>query len=120
MGVTREHSLAEAARLSGRHTSQVRKLLQTPASVALSTWQELAQPHATRVAQTLHALPGLPWTSVLLLDSPHHHRASLHPENAKQVKHGQGFVMGHQWTTSVLSIHDRLIPLPPIPSQSQR
>jgi hypothetical protein len=47
-------------------------------------------------------------------------RASLPPENAKTFKHGQGCVVGPQWTNSVLLLHDMLIPLRPIPSYSQR
>jgi hypothetical protein len=55
----------------------------------------------------------------LLIDSTLQHRASLHPENAKKFNHGQGFVIGHQWTNIVLIINDMLIPLPPIPYYSK-
>jgi hypothetical protein len=54
------------------------------------------------------------------VESTLQHRASLHPENAKTFNHGQGFVLGHQWTNIVLLLQDRLIPLRPIPFYSQR
>src|SRR5262249_2714711 len=55
-----------------------------------------------------------------ILDSTLQHRASLPPENAKRFHHGQGFVIGHQWTNILLIINDMLIPLRPIPFYSQR
>jgi hypothetical protein len=62
----------------------------------------------------------LPWKIALIVDSTLQHRASLHPENAKRFNHGNGFVIGHQWTNIVLIINDMLIPLRPIPFYSQR
>lgn len=54
------------------------------------------------------------------MESTLQQRASLHPENAKTFNHGQGFVVGHQWTNIVLLLHDMLIPLRPIPFYRQR
>jgi hypothetical protein len=118
--VTRKHSLEAAARFSGGHTSQFRKFLQTHARVAISPLQELSKTHAQRVSKTLQDLPGLPWKIALLIESTLQQRARWHPEHAKPCNHGQGFVIGHPWTNIVLIIHDILIPLPPIPYDSQR
>jgi len=49
----------------------------------------------------------------IVVDSTLQHRASLHPANAKTFNHGQGFVVGHQWTNVVLILNDMLIPLRP-------
>ncbi len=57
---------------------------------------------------------------MILIDSTRQHRASLHPENAKTLNHGQGSVIGHPWTNIVLLLGDRLIPLQPIPCYSKR
>ena len=54
------------------------------------------------------------------MESTLQQRASLPPENAKTFNHGQGCVVGHQWTNIVLLLHDRLIPLRPLPFYRQR
>ena len=46
-------------------------------------------------------------------------RSSLHVHNAQRFDHGQGFVVGHQWTNVVLTISEEIIPLPPIPFLSK-
>ncbi len=55
----------------------------------------------------------LPWKSVLIIDATLQTRAGLHTQNAQRFNHGQGFVIGHQWTNIVLLSNDVLIPLPP-------
>jgi hypothetical protein len=115
MVVTTNHTLEAAARFSGLHNSLFSKMLQSHAKVAVSTLENLSQKQAKHLAKSLHALQGLPWKIAILLDSTLPHRASLHPENAKTFKHGQGCVIGHQWTNIVLIINDILIPLAPIP-----
>src|SRR2546426_4403746 len=74
---------------------------------------------AKQFAKCLHHLKGLPWKIAILVDSTIQHRASLHPENTKKFNHGNGYVIGHQWTNIILVIIDILIPLPPIPFYSQ-
>lgn len=120
MVVTTKHTLEEAARFSGLHKSLFSKMLQSHAKVAVSTLENLSKKQAKHLAKSLHALQGLPWKIAILLDSTLQHRASLHPENAKKFNHGQGFVIGHQWTNIVLIINDILIPLAPIPYYSKR
>jgi len=120
MVATRKHSLEEAARFSGLHKSQFSKLLKVHNDVAVSTLERLAKKQAKHVAKARHKLRELPWKIAIVVDSTLQHRASLHPENAKTFNHGQGFVVGHQWTNIVLLLNDMLIPLRPIPFYSQR
>lgn len=120
MVVTTKHSLEEAARFSGQHKSQFSKMLKSHSPVAVSTLERLSKKHAKHIAKARHKLPELPWKIALIVDSTLQRRASLHPENAKTFNHGQGFVIGHQWTNIVLLLNDKLIPLRPIPFYSQR
>ncbi len=120
MVATTKHSLEEAARFSGRHTSLFSHLLKSHAKVAITTLDNLSKTQARRFAKVLQRVKGLPWKIVILIDSTLQHRASLHPENAKTFNHGQGYVIGHQWTNVVLVLGDILIPLKPIPFYSKR
>jgi len=120
MVVTQKHSLEEAARFAGLHKSQFCKMLQSHSKVAISTLERLSKKQAKQFAKPLQALKGLPWTGAIIMESTLQHRARLHPENAKKFNHGQGFVIGYQWTNIVLIINDILIPLTPIPYYSKR
>jgi len=120
MVVTMKHSLEEAARFSGLHKSQFSKLLKAHSPVAVATLERLSKRQAKQVAHAQHKLRELPWKIAIIVDSTLQHRASLHPENTKTFNHGQGFVVGHQWTNIVLLLNDLLIPLRPIPFYSQR
>jgi hypothetical protein len=118
--VTTKHSLQEAARFSGLHPSLFSKMLQAHSKVAILTLESLSKPQARQFAKTLERLHGLPWTIVIIIDSTLPHRASLHPENATTFNHGQGDVIGHQWTNSVLLLGDMRMPLRPIPFYRKR
>lgn len=120
MGVTRKHALEEAARFCGLHTSPCSKMVKAQSDVAVSTLESLAKKHAQHVATARHKVPALPWDMAIVVESPLPHRARLPPENAQTCQHGHGFVVGHPWTTSGLSLHDRLRPLRPIPFSRQR
>ena len=120
MVVTTKHSIEEAARFSGRHKSLLAKLLKSHSRVAITTLESLSKTQARQFAKALARRNGLPWKSVLIIDSTLQHRASLHPENAKTFNHGKGYVIGHQWTNIVLLLGDMLIPLRPIPFYSKR
>jgi len=115
MVITTQHALEEAARFSGLHKSQCSQMLKAQSTVAVSTLESLSKQQAKHVAKALHKCKGLPWKRALIVDSTLQHRASLHPENAKRFNHGNGFVIGHQWTTMVFIIHAMLMPLRPIP-----
>lgn len=120
MVVTQKHSLTEAARFTGLGKSAFCKLLRDHCKVAVYTLDELSKKQAKQFSKLLYNLKGLPWKIAILVDSTLQHRASLHPENAKRFNHGNGYVIGHQWTNIVLIINDMLIPLPPIPFYSKR
>ena len=120
MVATTKHSLEEAARFSGLHKSQFSKMLKAHSHVAVYTLESLSKKQAKQVAKARQKLTELPWKIAIVVDSTLQHRASLHPENAKTFNHGQGFVVGHQWTNIVLLLNDLLIPLRPIPFYSQR
>lgn len=120
MVVTTKHSLEEAARFSRLHKSQFSKMLKAHSNVAVSTLESLSKKQAKHVSKVRQKLKELPWHIAIVVDSTLQHRASLHPENAKTFNHGQGFVVGHQWTNIVLILNDMLIPLRPIPFYSQR
>jgi hypothetical protein len=120
MVTTTKHSLEEAARFSGLHKSLFSHLLKSHAKVAITTLENLSKTQARQLAKALQRVKGLPWKIVILIDSTLQHRASLHPENAKTFNHGQGYVIGHQWTNVVLVLGDILMPLKPIPFYSKR
>jgi hypothetical protein len=120
MVVTTKHSLEQAARFSGLHTSLFSKMLQSHSQVAITTLESLSKIQARQLSQVLQRVNGLPWKIVIIIDSTLQHRASLHPENAKTFNHGKGYVIGHQWTNIVLVLGDMLIPLRPIPFYSKR
>ena len=120
MVVTTKHALEEAARFSGLHKSQFSKMLQAHSKVAVYTLASLSKKQAKHVSQARQKLKELPWKIARVVDSTLQHRASLHPANAKRFNHGQGCVVGHQWTNIVLILNDMLIPLRPIPFYSQR
>src|SRR5919204_420785 len=120
MVATTKHSLTEAARFSGLHPSLFSKLLQSHAQVAITTLDHLSKTQARQFAKALQRVHGLPWKIVIIIDSTLQHRASLHPENAQTFNHGQGYVIGHQWTNIVLVLGDMRMPLPPIPFYSKR
>ena len=120
MVATTKHSLKEAARFAGLHPSLFSKLLQSHSKVAITTLEHLSKTQARQCAKALQRVKGLPWKIMILLDSTLQHRASLHPENAKTFNHGQGYVIGHQWTNIVLVLGDVRIPLRPSPFYSKR
>ena len=120
MVVTTKHALEEAARFSGLPTSLFATLLQSHAKVAIPTLEHLSKTQARQCAKTLARVNGLPWKILILIDSTLQHRASLHPENATTCNHGQGYVIGHPWTTLVLVLGNMLMPLRPIPFSSKR
>ena len=120
MVVTTKHSLKEAARFSGLHSSLFAKLLKSHSNVAITTLDQLSKSQARKIAKALERVRSLPWKIMLIIDATVQHRASLHAENAKTFNHGKGYVIGHQWTNIVLVLGDILIPLKPIPFYSKR
>src|SRR2546423_15022080 len=89
MVATTKHSLTEAARFSGLHPSLFSKLLQSHATVAISTLEQLSKTQARQVAKAAQRRHRLPWKIAIL------------PENTQTFNHGKGHVIGHQWTNVV-------------------
>lgn len=118
----RKHSLHAAAELSGLHTSQFSRFLNNHAGLAVYRLQNLSKKQVKRLSGTIDWLAkgALPWKVALLIDSTIQGRSSLHADNSKRFNHGQGYVIGHQWTNVVLIINQALIPLPPIPFHSKK
>jgi hypothetical protein len=120
MVATTKHTLEEAARFSAMHKSQFSKMLKFHHNLAAQTLESLSTQQANRLSKSLDAVKGLPWKLVIIIDSTLQNRSSRHPENSKKFNHGQGFVIGHQWTNVVLILNGILIPLRPIPFYSRR
>ena len=115
-----KHSQTAAAKLSKLHRSQFSRLLGKPTALAKDTMLQLSQRVAAMMAPTRKPLfSGAPWTLALIIDSTLHQRSSLHVRNSQRFNHGQGFVIGHQWTNVALVICGIVIPLPPIPFYSK-
>jgi len=109
-------TLQAASTLSGLNPSQFSRFL--------SHHKELAVENLNRVARRMvrfalvknrSLINGVPWRVALIVDATLHERSSRHLDNAQRFNHGQGWVIGHQWTNLVLVINDETIPLPPIP-----
>jgi hypothetical protein len=106
-GVTTKHSLFA-------------RMLQAHSTVAIATLESLSTTPARQFAKLLQRGNGLPWTSVIIIDSTLQHQASLHPDNAQTFNHGPGYVIGQQWPPIVLLLGDLLMPLRPLPFSSKR
>ena len=119
---TRKHTLREAARFSRINKSQFSRFLRRHFAVAVHTLGDLSKKQAKGFSKSIGCLAkgSVPWKIALLIDSTIQGRSSLHADNAKRFNHGQGFVIGHQWTNIVLVINDMLIPLSPIAFHSKK
>jgi hypothetical protein len=110
-----DHSQSFAASISGLHRSQFSRLLADDKDVAKQSLSWLSRRVAKRLAKKRKKiLKGAPWTIGIIVDATLHQRSSLHVENSQRLNHGEGFVIGHQWTNVVLVIGRTVIPLSPI------
>lgn len=113
-------TLTNAAVVSGVNKSQFSRLLTNHIDLAVSSLQQLAAESARLAGINREPLvKGSKWTIAVIIDATLHPRSSLHIRNAQRFNHGQGFVIGHQWTNIVIFINGQLIPLPPIPFWSK-
>ena len=113
-------TLSHMAMVNGLHKSQFSRLLSDHSDLAFASLQMLAREAAKRAG--FHRGPlvkGSPWTIAITIDATLHPRSSLHVMNAQRFNHGQGFVIGHQWTNILIFCNGQLIPLPPIPFWSK-
>lgn len=119
MVTTTKHSLEEAARFSTLNKSQFSKFLKHHHQTSVYTLESLSKTQARRLSKVLRPCQSLPWKIVLIVDATLQSRSSLHPKNTQRFNHGQGFVIGHQWTNVILVVNEMLIPLRPIPFYSR-
>lgn len=112
----RKHSQQAAAEFSNLSKSCFSKLLKNHPDLAVTKLCELSKKQARQFGQNINFLAdgSLPWKIAILIDATLQRRSSLKAENVKRFNHGQGFVVGHQWTNIVLFFNGVLIPLRPI------
>jgi len=117
----RKHSQQAAGEFSHSSKSRFSKFLKNHSDLAVFKLQELSKRQAKQFGKKISFIADgkLPWKIGILIDATLQIRSSLHSENVKRFNHGQGFVIGHQWTNIVLFINDVLIPLTPIPFYSR-
>ena len=113
----RKHSQQAAGEFSNSSKSRFSKFLQTHSKFAVVKLDELSKRQAKQFGKNIRFLAEgtLLWKIGILIDATLQKRSSLYPQNVQRFNHGQGFVIGHQWTNIVLFINDVVIPLPPIP-----
>jgi len=122
MVAVRKHSMEEGAIFWAVSKSQFSRLLKNHVDLAVNSMKKLSKRQAKQFAKAMKLLAKgrLPWKIAMIIDSTIQGRSTLHTENAKRFNHGNGFVIGHQWTNIVLIIDDMVIPLPPIPYYSKK
>lgn len=111
-----KHTQTFASTHGGRDQSQYSRLLSSHGDLAKNSLSDLGQKTGKALAKPgrQRLVAGAPWTIAIIVDATLHPRSSLHVHNAQRFNHGQGFVIGHQWTNIVVNINERIIPLPPI------
>lgn len=116
-----KHSLTFAASLSGLCKSQFSRFLGKSLDLAVDCLKTLGRKMAKELAISREILvKGTPWSIAIVIDATLQHRSSRHPHNSKKFNHGQGFVVGHQWTNIILIINGEIIPLSPIAFYSKK
>jgi hypothetical protein len=116
-----KHSLHFASSVSGISSSQFSRLLSNHKDLALDCLNRASRRRISSLINRRRPLtPGVPWKVAIIIDATLHERSSLHIENSQRFNHGDGWVIGHQWTNIVLSIHNQVVPLKPIPFLSKK
>jgi len=111
-----KHSCTAAAEFAKSSKSNFSKFLNNHSDLAIYKLDELSKKQAKQFSKSIELLANgqLPWKIAIIIDATLQRRSSLHAQNVKRFNHGNGFVIGHQWTNIVLFFNDVLIPLPPI------
>jgi hypothetical protein len=111
-----KHSCTAAAEFAKSSKSNFSKFLNNHSDLAIHKLDELSKKQAKQFGKSIEFLANgqLPWKIAIIIDATLQRRSSLHAQNVKRFNHGNGFVIGHQWTNIVLFFNDVLIPLPPI------
>ncbi len=112
-----KHTQSFASEVTGIHQTQFSRLLSEHEDLARDCVYQLARSRARELSAAGRELlvQGGPWRVGLIIDATLQSRSSLHVHNAQRFNHGEGFVVGHQWTNIVLVINGEVIALPPIP-----
>jgi hypothetical protein len=109
-------TLTAAAKLSGLAISQFSRLLSGHKALACENLNRLSRRRLKRLlGKRKRLVSGAPWSVAIIIDATLHERSSRHLENAQKFNHGDGWVLGHQWTNIVICINNETIPLPPLP-----
>ena len=116
-----KHTQTFASQVTGIHQAQFSRLLSDHRGLAEENLERLSIARAQQIAtQELRSVvKGGPWNASIIIDATLHGRSSLHVHNAQRFNHGEGFVIGHQWTNIVLVLNGEVIALPPIPFLSK-
>jgi len=110
-----KHTLRWAVETAGGSKSRYSRFLSDHPELARESLILISRRTARRLAKKKKLLvKGAPWTVGIIIDATIHPRSSVKVRNAQRLNHGEGFVVGHQWTNVMLLIADQEIPLPPI------
>jgi hypothetical protein len=119
MSPVRKHTFEAAATFANSTKSRFSKFLKKHKFLAIYTLNDLSKKQAKQFSGIIEKLKDLPWKVAIMIDATLQNRSSRHPENSQRFNHGQGFVIGHQWTNIVLFFNGLIIPLAPIPFYSK-
>lgn len=121
MLITDRRSQTFAEGVTGVDQSNFSWLLRRHGDLAKTSLQELAQSFARQLSKQRPVLvAGTKWTVALIIDATLHERSSLHLQNSQRFNHGQGFVVGHQWTNVIVYVNGQAVPLSPIAFLSKK
>lgn len=110
-----KHTMTAVAELSGKNKSSFSHLLCNHKELAITGLQILSEQIARSISEKRKPIvEGAPWRVAIIIDATLHVRSSLKVQNSQRFNHGEGWVIGHQWTNIVIMINGKLIPLPPI------
>jgi len=110
-----KHTLSHAAKVSGGSKARFSRLLRNHGALAHEGLICISRRVVRRLAKKRRlVMKGSPWTVAIMIDATLTPRSSLHVHNCQRFNHGQGFVIGHQWTNIVIYVGGRIVPLPPI------
>jgi hypothetical protein len=108
-------TLHAASESSGLDSSQFSRFLASKKDLGLENLNRLVRRRLDRALSKRRALvKGAPWRIAIIIDATLHERSSRHIDNSQRFNHGDGWVIGHQWTNIILVINQTVIPLPPI------
>lgn len=114
-------TLRKASAWSGLDASQFSRLLSGHQDLALDQLNRYSRRMIKKGLRRCGTLvDGASWKVAVIIDATLHDRSSRHVENSQKFNHGQGWVIGHQWTNIVLYAGGVLVPLPPIPFQTKK